>query len=152
MDILTEIQQAIAKFDPELAKNEEGEEDKVVSSDDYQDAIDSNVDPEDLNFSMDPLEDDEELEDEEIEHFEIPQKDFDEQNLEVGDAVRKIVHKNRIGEILAIGELVEVQWQEDLITLEYPEELIKVDNNENPEESEVKSLETIPPIPLEKNS
>jgi hypothetical protein len=151
MDILEEIRNTIAKFDPELSKNEADDSDKDDSEfdmniDSYQNAIDSAADPEDLNFAMDNLFDDEDGD--EVEHFEIPQKDYDEETLEVGDTVQKISGKNT-GTILTIGELVEVEWQEDLITLEYPEELLKVDDNREEEKDKVHSMDTDPPIPIE---
>lgn len=148
MDILEEIHKTVAKFDPDLIKNEadDPEENKDVSIKDYQEAIDSAVDPEDLNFSMDNLFDDEEDE-LEVEHFPIPQTDFDEEPIKVGDKVRKLTRKTGIGEVLAIGELIEVEWSPELITLEYPEELVHEDDIE--EKDKITSLDTTPPILLD---
>lgn len=152
MDILEEIRKTVAIFDPELVKNEDGEEeeDKNIGIRDYQDAIDKSVDPEDLNFSMHNLfGDDDEENDFEVEHFPVPQKDHDEEPIKVGDSVQKIARTDLTGKVLAVGELVEVEWTEDLTTLEYPEELIHIEDNNEEEQSKVSSLDTIPPIPLQ---
>lgn len=153
MDILEEIRKTVAIFDPELVKNEDGEEeeDKNIGIRDYQDAIDKSVDPEDLNFSMHNLfgDDDDEENDFEVEHFPVPQKDHDEEPIKVGDSVQKIARTDLTGKVLAVGELVEVEWTEDLTTLEYPEELIHIEDNDEEEQSKVSSLDTIPPIPLQ---
>lgn len=155
MDILEEIRIAVSTFDPDLVKNEEGEEghedeeNKNITTDNYQDAIDSAVDPEDLNFSMDPLfGGDEEDEEGEIEQIPIPQKDSEKNPIKVDDTVEKITKDGRIGKVLTVGELVEVEWQPDLITLEYPEELIHADNPEE-DNGELVSLETDPPVEIE---
>lgn len=152
MDILEEIRNTIKEYDPELFKNEEDEEDKNISIDNYQEVIDSTVDPEDLNFSMDNLFDDPEDEDEEeIETIPIPQKDNNEEPLEVGARVQKLTQKERAGSVLAIGELVEVEWDAGFITLEYPEELIRIEDAEESED-ELTSLDTDPPIAIENPS
>lgn len=150
MDILEEIRKKVALFDPELSKNEDdlgSEEDKNINVDEYQKAIDASVDPEDLNFTMDLFDDDEDEEDE-IEQIPIPQKDYEEKPINVDDTVQKITKDNRIGKVLAVGELVEVEWQPDLITLEYPEELIHAEDEEE-ELDKVHNLDTNPPVPVE---
>ena len=154
MDILEEIRTAISTFDPELAKNEDDgvegsdEEDKDINQDNYQDAIDSAVDPEDLNFSMDPLFDgDDDEEEEEVEQINIPQKDYEENPIQVDDVVKKVTRDDLTGKVLAVGELVEVEWTPDLITLEYPEELIHAEDEE--EDQKLNSLAENPPLPVE---
>lgn len=155
MDILEEIHKTVALFDPDLVKNEaddvdSGEDNKDLNIKSYQDAIDSSVDPEDLNFAMDNLFDDDDEEDsEEVEKFPIPQKDNKEEPLKEGDSVQKIARDSITGTVLSIGELVEVEWEPDLITLEYPEELIHVEDNDEEEQEKVTSLDTNPPIPIE---
>jgi hypothetical protein len=155
MDILEEIRTAISTFDPELAKNEDDgvegsdEEDKDINQDNYQDAIDSAVDPEDLNFSMDPLFDgDDDEEEEEVEQINIPQKDYEENPIQVDDVVKKVTRDDLTGKVLAVGELVEVEWTPDLITLEYPEELIHAEDEEE-EDQKLNSLAENPPLPVE---
>lgn len=149
MDILEEIQKTVALFDPDLVKNEDGveePEDRIVTADDYQNAIDSSVDPEDLNFSMDQF-DDEEGEEEEVEQIPIPQTDADEKPIEVDDTVQKITRDGRIGKVIAVGELVEVEWDPELTTMEYPEELVHIEDEEELEK--LHSIDTNPPIPIE---
>lgn len=157
MNILEEIRKTVAIFDPELVKNEAGdvettqEEEPAVNIDSYQDAVDSAADPEDLNFSMDSLFDDDDNDEdpEDTEHFDIPQKDNEEEPLKVGDSVQKIARTSITGKVLAVGELIQVEWNPELITLEYPEELIHAEENDEEEQEKVKSLETDPPIPIE---
>lgn len=156
MNILEEIRKTVAIFDPELVKNEaddvdtEQEDKPDVNIDSYQNAVDSAVDPEDLNFSMDSLfGDDEEDDGEDVEHFAIPQKDHEEEPLKVGDSVQKIARTSITGKVLAVGELIQVEWDPELTTLEYPEELIHAEENDEEEQEKVKSLETDPPIPIE---
>ena len=39
--------------------------------------------------------------------------------IEVGDTVKKINRDGKVGKVLTVGELIEVEWLPDLITLEY---------------------------------
>jgi hypothetical protein len=131
-----DIRNTINKFDPEFAKNEadldidqEDEKESNISIDAYQRAIDDAADPEDLNFVMHDLDNDAD----EIEEIPIPQKDYEEEPIKVGDSVKKITRDQNAGTVLAVGELVEVEWN--------PEEV-------ESELDKVVSLETDPPIPL----
>ena len=149
MNLIEEIQKTIAIFDPDFKnEDEENPEDTSINIENYQKAIDSAVDPEDLNFSMDNLFDAEDSEEEEVEQLTIPQHDYEENPIKIGDSVQRITRDSLTGKVLAVGELVEVEWNPELITLEYPEELIHVEDNDDQEQEKITSLETIPPTVL----
>lgn len=148
MDILEELRKKIAINDPDLMKNEdEFDGEPEVSLDSYQDKVNSAVDPEDLNFSMDNFDDDDE--DLETEHYEVPQKDFDDNPIKVDDKVKKLASSsNKIGTVLTVGELIEVEWDENVTTLEYAEELVHAEDSEE-EKEKLHSIDTIPPAVLQ---
>lgn len=133
MEKLKEIQEALRLNDPSIYLNEDSEETGNLSMDNYKEAVDSSSDLEDLDFSMDGIRDDYE----EIEHLEIPQQDSNREKLKVGSKVSRIAYPETFGEVIAIGELIEIQWSDMLTTMEYPEELAIHDGKDSEDLEEV---------------
>lgn len=135
MNILESIRLALHVNDPEFNMSEADpvEDDAVnVSMTSYQDAVDDVLASDEFQFSMDnPPDMDPFLDDEEIEEFPIPQKGVDEVPIVTGDRVTKVINKQLQGTVTMVGELVEVAWDNDRESLEYAEELIHAEPEEN---------------------
>ena len=146
MDILHQIKDALNIYDPETKFEDESEFDtEILNGDIYQTAMDAAADPEDLNFSMNSFDfDNDDEEDVDTPKFPIPQQDFDQKEINVGDRVENIARPKRVGTVLAIGELVEVEWKAGITSMEYPEELIHSEDNTAKEQEKVTSLKTKP--------
>ena len=132
MDILKEIQETIQKYDPEVKMEAEDSEfdAEILNGDIYQKSMDAAADPEDLNFSMKNLDDLELGIEADQPKFSIPQKDLTDADLKEGDKVFNIARPERIGSIVSLGELIEVEWDDETSTMEYPEELVLKNDSE----------------------
>lgn len=147
MDILNQIKNALNTYDPEALFEDSELNSEILNGDIYQNSMDAAAEPEDLNFSMDSITD-LDSSDAEIPHFSIPQQDLDKKEIELGDRVENVARPGRVGTVLAIGELIEVEWKEGITSMEYPEELIHAEDNSAEEQEKVTSIEAMPPIPI----
>jgi hypothetical protein len=132
---MNELFLEIKKMNAEDSLNEEAEEQKD-SIEDYQKAIEELNLEEPKGHEITKDIEEPETADLEGELAEVPavhQVDAEDIEIHPEDQVAFVLDKTRVGVVETVGELIEVNWGEDNVTLEYPEALVHA-HSEVPDE------------------